>query len=519
MTTELNAPARTEETGLHTVGHDEHGEIKVEILGTQPPVGTNMVIAGSDKWALPGPLAETPIGVLQPITPDHAVRTHHKYGMSKLGYLHACPGFTSTDGSSEAAEQGTRLHEIMDLLIERYKAEKRPLLDLLSDFCKDNALDDDERFLLVYCIRILDEWITSAKEIVNEIRVFIINPDGSELNHGHLDLLFIFNETALLIDYKFGWLPVPPAPSNLQGRGYALGVFSKFPRLQKIAVMFIQPKISLVSKTIFNRSEVPEMYRSIKETIDRAELVQRDPAGTEAMLNPSDYCNYCALAREGRCPAKIKQLRSTAAALRPGLDFQAFDVDRIDTPERAAKVRYAIEMMESGDFLEAIKTRCREMAIANGGQISFEGPDGTITYGIEQRKHDRTLGDTLEIATTLKDQGVLTFEEVLSCADLALGKLETVGTNALFDKAKAELDAQLTQKTAELAPLVAAKKMTKTQMQKALAEVKAEFKATKKEATEHFQKLLENQGLLSRPEGTIPVLRRKKNESPKQIAA
>lgn len=517
-----------EETGKMVVAYDENGPIEVEVIGAQP-VGETIIESLRDAFV---PQKVTPIGVNlteavreaatelgeEILATGHAERTHHRYGPSKLGYIHTCPGFTSTDGTSEAAEQGTRLHEIMDLLINRYKTSRRPLLELLSEYCTTNQIDDEERGLLVSCIRTVNEWLPKAKEIHNEIRVYINNPDGTELNHGLLDLLFIFGETALLIDLKFGWIPVPPAADNLQGRAYALGCFNKFHRLNKIAVMFVQPKLGATSTAVYTRPQINEMYQTIRQVIDRAELVQRDPAGTLDMLTPSDYCSYCLHSKNGTCPAKIKQLKSAVVALQPQASPFLLDLDKIDSPEKAAKLRYAIELLEGGDFLSSAKEKCREMALQNGGDISFETPEGTIRYAIEDRRHDRSLGDTLDVATTLKDQGVLTFEEVLCCADLSIGKLENAGATSIFEKNKAEQDRQLAAKEAELNVLTTAGKITKTEAKKQLAAVKAEFKVTKKESTEAFQKILENQGLLSRPEGTIPVLRRKKNEPSKQIA-
>jgi polyhydroxyalkanoate synthesis regulator phasin len=519
-------------TGSYVVARDKNGPIEVEIIGAQP-VGETLI--ESIEHDLPQDSA--PIGVGEAVAidadtdravkmgaeaPDHAVRKHHKYGMSKLGYIAACPGFTSTDGASEAAEQGTRLHEIMDLLIERYKTTKKPLLDLLSEWCSENSIDDEERHLLVFCIRVLNEWLPSVKEILNEIRVYIFNPDGSELNHGHLDLLFVFGETGLLIDYKFGWLPVPPAPTNLQGRGYALGAFQKFHRLNKIAVMFIQPKLNAVSKAIYTRPQINEMYQSIRGVIDRADLVQKDPAGTTALLSPSDYCSYCALSKNGTCPAKLAQLRAVATVRAdlplPQELFKA-PLEKIDTPQKAALARYWVELLEQEGFLDAIKSRAKEIAQTNGGEITCELPDGqVIRYAIEERRHDRSLGDTLEVATTLKEQNVMSFEQVLCCAELSVTKLEAAGAGAIHEAETAELERQVTAKQREVDALVTAGKMTRTQAKAAVAAVRKEFKTTKKSATEAFQKILENQGLLSRPEGTIPVLRRKKNET-KQLNA
>ncbi len=48
-------------------------------------------------------------------TPDHSNRGHAEFGPSGLKYVAACPGFHGTEGTSEAAERGTRIHEALEV--------------------------------------------------------------------------------------------------------------------------------------------------------------------------------------------------------------------------------------------------------------------------------------------------------------------------------------------------------------------------------------------------------------------
>lgn len=442
-------------------------------------------------------------------TPDHAVRKHSPYGPSKLAYLNACPGFTSTDGTSEAAEQGTRLHEIMDLLVERYKKTQRPLLELLDEYSKESPLDDIERGLLVFCIRELNKWLPHAKEIHNEIRVTILNPDGTELTHGHLDLLLIFERgSALLTDFKFGFVPVAAAPTNVQGKAYALGCYEKFGlKINKLGVKFIQPKLGVVSDAVFSRADLNGMYQEIREIIDRAKTVERDSAGTLHLLNPSDYCSYCQHSKQGTCPAKLKQLQAVALAKSdlpcPTVSFR--DLSSIDSPEKAALARYWVELIEQDGFLDGIKSKAKEFAINNGGAIETILPDGqVIRYAVEEKRHDRSLGSAIEVANALN--GFLTMEEVLGCADLSITKLENVGKRAIAEQSNADADAAIEG--------IKALNLPPKDEKKRIKEIRDQFpKKTLKEATEDFQNMLTAQGLLSRPDGTIQVLKRKKNET------
>jgi ATP-dependent exoDNAse (exonuclease V) beta subunit len=193
-------------------------------------------------------VVETPLGsvtvieqeikdiAVEVVAPDHKARAHHKNSPSKLPYLSMCPGFKSDEtGDKDAAEQGTRLHEHMDSIVQNWtKDSGKSMLQYLDELCNTVAVDADERALLVYCVRELVDWLSrSGAEIVQEIRVEIHRPDGTLATAGHLDLLLIFgNGMGLLIDYKFGWLRVKDAKDNEQGLTYAIGCFEKFPKTE-----------------------------------------------------------------------------------------------------------------------------------------------------------------------------------------------------------------------------------------------------------------------------------------------
>lgn len=443
-------------------------------------------------------------------TPDHTERKHHNYGPSKLQYSGACGGFVSTDGTCEAAEQGTRLHEIMDLLLVRYRDTKTPLLELLEAYSKEHTIDDGERGLLLFCLRELNKWLPKTKEILNEIQVQITNPDGTELNHGHLDVLLVFGSTALLIDYKFGWLPVMPAPENLQGKAYALGVLLKFPNITKIGVMFIQPKLDTVSSTVYHNRDINSMYQAIKEVIDKAELIKRTWGSPEsiAALNPGDFCSYCARCKEGSCPAKLKQLYAVATT-RAELPLPSFNVDAIDTPEKAALARYWIEQFEQA--VDGAKAKITEVAKLNGGKIEVALPSGdVIRYAIEERNLDRVLGSALDCANALAD--IVTKDEVFAVAKLPIGVLEPMVSRAIYEQRNSEAIKIVEEKEKELDAKVQGGTINKTAAKKELAAFKAEHpKLTMVQAKEQFSGLLEANGLLSRPDGKIQQLKRQKN--------
>ncbi len=456
-----------------------------------------------------------------PPEPDHKVRKHHALGMSKLNYLDpmiGCPGFLSQDGTSEAAEDGTRLHEIMDRAIDLYKqwravghsSEAATLIDALKECLDGEAIDDDEFELLAYCARSVQKYLNMpGAEIHNEITVSIKRTTGEELNYGSLDLLVVWNggKTGVLADWKFGWVPVPPAPENRQGEGYTIGSFQMFPKLATVGAMFVQPRLNQITRHIYKREGLHGYFRHVENIIDTAVYVRANRETTTKLLRVGDHCTYCSL--KGTCPAMLERMMTVAKAIHPVALPESFNVDRIQTPEQAARARFALEVIEGA--LEDIKARTKEVCQANGGVIEADVNGETVRYEIQGRRSDRVLGDTPLVFDALKE--IVTAEQLLNIADLPIGKLEALVGDEIYSMNNGPLDAQL---KSELAAIDAQKKSGVISAKIAAERTKAtkaaikEQKITKEGARERLSSLLESQGLLSRPDLEIQTMRRKK---------
>lgn len=468
------------------------------------------------------------------VLPDHAVRTHHKNSPSKLPCLAKCPGFVSAerddkDVSETAAEMGTRLHEYMDKLlgdwvVQRDAGGTKTLLDMLNEFGQTLALDENERGLLVFCIRELDRWVgESGVKVIREIKVYVHRPDNTVLTAGHLDVLLLYpGGSGLLLDYKFGWLPVKNADSNEQGIAYALGVLEAYPQIHTLGVEFIQPRLGKVTQAVIKRTDHTRHLMRLAEVIERAEYVQRTGFTQETipLLTTGDQCLYCVHSQEGTCPARLALLGKAASAMTPIPLPASFSLEVIDTPEKAALARYWVEVVE--DFLDPIKKRAKEFALNSPDQkIGITLADGTaISYKIQQKKFDRSVGDALPVSECLKEY--LTMQQILGCATLSLGKLEELATEAIFEEAngaeKRELDALKEKHRIMLAttpPTITKAQAAKAE--KAARDRYSETRITKAEAKEQFSSHLTAHGLLSRPEGTSPSLVRDKSVESKKL--
>lgn len=425
----------------------------------------------------PPKLTETSIMVVQPASVLPPAKKHHRYGPSSLGYLDECAGFTSRSGTNAAAEEGTALHERMEQILKLAIAEKKPSVLVLQEWAENMGLSDEEREYLRFCCKRCDLYFArSPSQVLTEISVSIVGPDGKEMNHGTLDVAFIWPTIAIVVDFKFGWVPVKQASKNLQGMNYALGIFQKFPQANAVGVEFDQPKLNWFSTASYQRVQMADMHRRCADVIANAEFVQDRPEQAQPLIKPGNYCAYCSLS--GSCSVLINY-RSRAAAQFNDLPVPTtFKGLQISTPQDMALARYWVDMIEAG--VKEIKQRALEIAEANGGEISCTLPSGeVITYAMAEKNADRSLGSPIEISEALKE--FLTAEEILGAAELALGKLEPIAKNALVEAANQRGE-----------------------------------KLTKKAAWEQIQSTLEANGLLTRPDGKIRFLKRKK-AAPKEI--
>ncbi len=478
------------------------------------------------------------VATLEVLPPDHNVRRHHRYGMSKLNAFAACPGYEPKDTTNAAAEDGTRLHEVMDMLttvvINQYGSGPH-MVEALDIYVQGAAIDPAEYSWLRFCCEGVDFWLARGQctihhegvdfwlargqcTIHHEIKVSLYKLDGTELNHGHLDLLLIYkNGSSVLIDYKFGWLPVPKANENLQGKGYALGAFNEFEELDQIGVVFLQPKLRKTTTCTYQRADFLTHLAQIEKVIDRAEQVRKvELSSIVFQVNPN--CDYCG--RAGNCPALLKVGEQA---------LQKFDAvplplslisDRLETPEEIARALYMLGRLEvlieaskaDENGIKGVRRRALELAKAQpGGKLEVEiAPGRVVVLTAGQRKAPRSAQHPALIAEALQD--VLTPTQVLACCDVSVTKLEDTFAEAYVAKCDAKADARIAAAEEALAKEGPREwdRRAENPQKVFLARVKAEAKemrSTKKAAKELLTSVLTAEQLMSRADGLVDFLK------------
>jgi hypothetical protein len=214
---------------------------------------------------------------------------HHQYSPSRLQQLKECPGSARMqDGLPEVktpeADEGTMLHE---RIVTR---------DL-------SGLTTEQESLVCKCLEFLESKKEAGmKEIMQEVRLTI--RDGEKpLTFGTADVVLLFEDHAVVIDWKFGRTPVTDANRNLQLAAYALGVMQRF-NIRSVEVIVFQPRIHSVTSYTFTKPEA--ILHNISRVIEAAKNTDY------LVLHAGDCCRYC-LAKS-TCPAFRAQFSALDAA-------------------------------------------------------------------------------------------------------------------------------------------------------------------------------------------------------------
>lgn len=306
---------------------------------------------------------------------------HAKISPSSLRYREICAGWQHSPGTSDAAEEGTMMHDA---------AERGDT----------TSLNEEQRAQVKECF----EYVEGITELADEVHKELKLDGGAGQTWGTADVVSINGEHAHVIDYKFGRWPVDDADVNLQGWAYAVGVFASFP-VSRVTVHFLIPRIDAATRHTFTREDDYDRLKTrVATVIARAELP--DPP-----LNPDPKaCQYCAA--KARCPAlaekalmiPVNQHWELPADLNPAA---------ITDPGQMAKVLGVIPVIEA--WAKDIRGAALDMA-RNGGNIPG--------YSIRSRSGKRVIKDLLAAWEILNKDFALDLCEFLPACSISITGIE-----------------------------------------------------------------------------------------------
>lgn len=349
---------------------------------------------------------------------DANTRGHHPYSPSSLQARSVSPYWANRKSSNtEASEAGTKQHDATDG-------------DIHLD---DPSLTDTQAEAVAMCQRYRDNILANkypggkrVSEIYLPIDDELVKDSTGTVwlgtTGGYLDCALISaDETeADILDWKFGMWSVEPAATNLQGHSYLLGLFKKYPKLQRVTVHFVMPHRDEIDFHTFERAEFEGLYLGVVLAVRRAMMATEDlkangDKATEGCNPTTSSCLFCG--NLGRCAIAAKFALVIGKKYAPVKVPASIDVTLISSDP--AQVKDGLELASlMATWAKAYRAQVTEKAIEDDKFI----PEG---YKLTSKADREIIDEKLFIETAIKEFGVAP-EAIEACKKLPLtpiGKL------------------------------------------------------------------------------------------------
>ena len=211
---------------------------------------------------------------------------HHRFSPSKLELLEACPRFY------EAPVDENPDKDRMDAM------DEGQLLHHAYETGDITGLPETEQREQVHrCLLYAQQVRESVSPDPKEWKIYKEKYLLSALTGGTPDeVIYHSDDSADVLDAKFGRTMVSPANVNLQGQSYAHLVFENNPNVKEVRVHFMVPRLNEISKGTYLRE--PHNWE-IANRIQRVINLHNDP--TAAPIPTEKACQWCSA--KATCPA------------------------------------------------------------------------------------------------------------------------------------------------------------------------------------------------------------------------
>ncbi|MBP04904.1 MAG: hypothetical protein CMA72_09005 [Euryarchaeota archaeon] len=286
--------------------------------------------------------------------PNHADRGHAEFSPSSLKYVAGCAAYHGKDGTSDAAEMGTRIHEALEV--------------------RDPSALHNEKELDIYdrCVEMEDEYLADEfgedwenNDKIEDFKEIQVDIDlGDTETFGTCDRLTISEtgHSAIMGDYKTGISTIDYPRENYQSITYTIGAFQMFPKLDVIQFAFYVPQRGALPQTgEFNRSELPDLIKKINKVVRDGEDTRPLWGGGNCppieSCNPTQNCRFCR--HEDRCPALGGMVLDVASNL-ARKDFTNINIEDVSDPAAVEELYNISKIVEA--WAKRLRSRAVQMA-------------------------------------------------------------------------------------------------------------------------------------------------------------
>tara|TARA_S200000501_G_scaffold375290_1_gene426952 strand:+ start:527 stop:1651 length:1125 start_codon:yes stop_codon:yes gene_type:complete len=259
---------------------------------------------------------------------------HDPYGPSTHPMMVKCPAYTSTHNETVHTVKGTEKHHYCELFLdpkaEYYANNTETLYELLGESNDgregEYKFDAEDISDVVTAIDQAREFIsamedkTSGTKLNNIVKVDTekwVNLNLLGISGGTPDLVItIGKSTIIIIDFKFGRLPVSPQSEQLMS--YMCGLNPLGIDFKHMYNVIIQPKVYEQAQVYkVTQTHLAKHMHMIKDVIELAKL-------DNPPYMAHDKCSWCD--KHLKCPATVGQLAKSTTVVKANKNTKIYDL-------------------------------------------------------------------------------------------------------------------------------------------------------------------------------------------------
>lgn len=319
------------------------------------------------------------------MTLDTQTRGHHPDSPSSLQSSEACPLFVNEQRDGDASKIGTFQHkaaetgigglDALDLQLSDLGLAEHEIEEKIAGVIRAITYETAKKHELASCFdgRVEVQTIREKYFPVGDDKV----AEYIGVTGGFPDTVFLSHTLAMVLDWKFGKVPVTPTKDNLQGIAYALAVLQAYPHVSEVQVHFYHPHQNWSDEQhaekyihTFSRSDMPEMECRIR-TVVAIKKAARARLEASGKTDWSDACpkhDLCIWCNEKSVCKKLHAVILKGASKHP--DFIVPEVTNhlaLTRPEQVKTAFLWATQLES--IAKSVKKRAADMVLTEGLEL------------------------------------------------------------------------------------------------------------------------------------------------------
>lgn len=281
---------------------------------------------------------------------------------SSLAMNEVCPKFKSNGKESEAATEGTLLHEMLEQIVQLPESnwdnwiETRQLSETNKGFLQE-AAQQIRMLAPLGKLKVVPGYVIEKEDTVVEDGMYPeCQVQIARGRRGFIDLLVVSHGIATVVDYKS---VRAEHDYTLQLGSYCLALSRLTKNLSVFEAKVVAPRLQeSPAPIIFGEEEL----KSLASRIDTIEENAEDPSISP---NPCEYCAYCRW--NGRCKQQAESVKALGPADTSVSRVTVSALLHPSTPEERALRRDAVAFLSA--FIESVKDDDKAFIMDQHGDI------------------------------------------------------------------------------------------------------------------------------------------------------